>query len=188
MELLNKSAADYYEIYEEEAMADNGHSHEDAKFVIDTPGKANWAVRVIKKARQRRDMFNSAAEDEIMRIKAKMAENEKRCDDETAFLLSALGEYVETVPAKETKTQKTFALPNGKLKKKFVSRSFKPDKDKLLEYLEGEEEYIRVTREPAWGEFKKLLKEVNGAVVRTDTGEIVAGVVIEEKPASFDIE
>lgn len=157
-------------------------------FIIDSPSKANWAVAIIKEARRRRDMFEEAAEAEIKRIQKGMEENDKRCENETAYLLSALGQYIETVPAKKTKTQKVFILPDGKLKKKFPSTVFKADEEKLLKYLEGEDEYIKVTKEPKWGEFKKLLQLVNGKVVRTDTGEIVEGVLLEEKPAVFDVE
>lgn len=157
-------------------------------FVIDSPSKANWAVAIIKEARRRRDDFKSAAQDKIQWIQKGMEESDKRCENETAYLLSALGQYIETVPAKKTKTQKVFILPDGKLKKKFPSTVFKADEEKLLKYLEGEEEYIKVTKKPEWGEFKKLLQLVDGKVVRTDTGEIVEGVLLEEKPATFDVE
>ena len=157
-------------------------------FVIDTPEKANWAVCKIKDARNRRDLFNIAAESKIARMNERIRENEERCENETAFLLSALSIYIDMVPAKKTKTQKSFILPDGKLKKKFASSVFKADEAKLTEYLKDDEEYIKTIKKPLWAEFKKILKAVDGNVVRTDTGEIVEGVVIEEKPESFDIE
>lgn len=164
------------------------YENEEYGFVIDTPQKANWAVRKIKEARQRRDLFNSAAQNEIEELQNKIEESGRRCDSETGFLMSALAVYLETVPAKESKTQKTFILPEGKLKKKFASRVFKADEEKLAEFLANDEEYIKVVKKPIWGEFKKLLKEVNGNVIRTDTGEIVEGVIVEERPEVFDIE
>lgn len=157
-------------------------------FVIDTPELANWAVCKIKEARQRRDLFNSAAKAKIERMEERIKENEARCDRETAFLLMALSRYIDTVPAKVTKTQKTFLLPDGKLKKKFASKTFKADEEKLTEYLKNDEEYIKTIKKPVWGEFKKILADIDGNVVRTDTGEIVEGVIIEDKPESFDIE
>lgn len=167
---------------------DISEKEESAGFCIDTPSKANWAVCKIKEARQRRDLFNEAAQNTINQMTQKIQNNNEYCDNETTFLLSALGEYIETVPAKITKTQKTFVLPDGKLKKKFSANVFKPDEEKLLKYLNSEEEYIKVIKKPVWLEFKKLLKEVNGKVIRTDTGEIVESVSVEEKPAYFDIE
>lgn len=157
-------------------------------FVIDSVGIANWAVCKIKEARNRRDMFNQAAEEKIEQMSKRIQENNARCDSETAFLLSALGEYIEKVPAKATKTQKTLILPDGKLKKKHPVKVLKPDEEKLLEYLNDEEEYIKITKKPVWSEFKKLLKETDGKVIRMDTGEIIEAVTIEEKPAMFDIE
>lgn len=176
-------AMDYEQILDDEI-----EIPEKEGFVIDTPEKANWAVCKIKDARRRRDLFNMAAMSKIERMNERIRENEERCENETAFLLSALSRYIDTVPAKKTKTQKSFILPDGKLKKKFSSKVFKADEEKLTEYLKDDEDYIKIIKKPLWAEFKKILKDVDGNVVRTDTGEIVEGVSIEEKAESFDIE
>jgi hypothetical protein len=157
-------------------------------FVIDTPELANWAIRKVKEARQRRDLFTAAAQSQIEQLEEKIHDNEIRCDQETAFLMSALSEYIDKVPAKATKTQKTFLLPEGKMKKKFSAQVMKVQEDTLIQYLAGEEEYIKVVKKPAWSEFKKLLTIIDDKVIRTDTGEIVDGVTVETKPEIFDIE
>ena len=157
-------------------------------FQIDSVEKANWAVCKIKEARERRNLFNQAAYSKIEQMEQRILRNEGRYSQETAFLISALDRYIETVPAKKTKTQKTFDLPDGRLKKKFASQKLVPDEERLLQYLKNEGEYINIVTKPEWGEFKKLLKEIDGKVIRTDTGEVVDFVRIEEKPESFDVE
>lgn len=190
MEMFQET--DKFESWEEEFSFDEIDDEEtqdsEHAFVIDTPELANWAIRKVKEARRRRDMFNSAAYDTISRMEDKIAENNRKCDGETGMLLFALDRYLDTIPAKESKTQKTFILPEGKLKRKFAKTDFKVDKEKLAAYLADDEEYIKVIREPKWSEFKNILQAVNGNIIRTDTGEIVEGVTIEERPESFDIE
>ena len=190
MEMFQET--DKFESWEEEFSFDDEIDEETSSnehtFVIDKPELANWAIRKVKEARRRRDMFNSAAYDTISRMEEKIAENNRRCDSETGMLLTALDRYLDIVPAKESKTQRTFILPEGKLKKKFARLDFKPDNERLAAYLADDEEYIKVIREPKWSEFKNILQAVNGNIIRTDTGEIVEGVTIEERPESFDIE
>lgn len=157
-------------------------------FVIDTPQKANWAIRVIKEERKRRDIFNETAELEIERLKQQIEKNNKKCDYNTGFLLSNLGEYMETLPTKKSKTLETFTLPEGKLKRKLARLFFEPNEKELVEYLKEEPEYIKVSKKADWAEFKKLLAIKDNKVIRTDTGEILNCITIEEKPATFDIE
>ena len=58
------------------------------------------------------------------------------------------------------------------MKKKFSAQVMKVQEDTLIQYLAGEEEYIKVVKKPAWSEFKKLLTIIDDKVIRTDTGEI----------------
>lgn len=159
-------------------------------FVIDTPSKANWAIGKIKEARQRRDIFNETAENEIEVLYQKIESNNKKFERETAFLLSCLAEYMENLPTQKAKTQETFVLPNGKLKRKFAKSVLKPNEDKLIEYLQEQQEteYIKTNSYANWEAFSKLLTIQDGKVVRTDTGEIMDCISVVEKPETFDIE
>lgn len=158
------------------------------RFTIDTPEKADWAIKVIKEDRARRDLFIQAANFQIEKLEQQISDCTEKCNNETAFLLSELEHYIDIVPAKSTKTQKTFVLPSGKLKKKFSKLDYKVDNEQLLGFLEGDEKFIKIEKKVKWSDFKAKLTIKNNKVVRADTGEIVEGVTLIEKPGTFDIE
>ena len=79
---------------------------------------------------------------------------------------------------------------SGTLTRKFGSRQIKQDDDKLLEFLKtsGNLEYIKTEEKPRWGDYKKRLEIMDGSVVDKETGEIVEGVQIIEKPDTFTVD
>ncbi len=106
---------------------------------------------------------------------------------------SKLAEYFETLDEKQmkkTKTMMKYRLPSGELVKKFRAPEFKRDNDKLTLWLEnnGMKEYIEVKKQAKWGELKKKTKVVGNNVVFEDTGEIVEGIEVIERPAEFKVE
>lgn len=104
-----------------------------------------------------------------------------------------LAEYFETLNEKQmkkTKTMMKYRLPSGELVKKFLRPEYKRDNDKLTEWLErnGMDEYIEIKKQPKWRELKKKTKVVGNNVVFEDTGEIVEGIEVIERPAEFKVE
>lgn len=104
-----------------------------------------------------------------------------------------LAEYFESLDEKQmkkTKTMMKYRLPSGELVKKFRAPEFKRDNDKLTQWLEnnGMKEYIEVKKQAKWGELKKKTKVVGNNVVFEDTGEIVEGIEVIERPAEFKVE
>lgn len=104
-----------------------------------------------------------------------------------------LAEYFEILDEKDMKKTKTmlkYRLPSGELVKKFPGPQFNRDNDKLTKWLEENQmnEYIEVKKQAKWGELKKITDVVNGMVVLKDTGEIVEGVEVIERPAEFKVE
>lgn len=157
-------------------------------FVIDNHEKADWAIRKIKEERERRDIYKTVADSEIERLKQKKAEADTKCDQRTSGLLSALNAYLDTVPAKETKTQRAFELPSGKIVRKLAAMDYDFDDAELLDYLRTDApEYVKVTEKPAWGEFKKDLQIVGGVVIRKSTGVLVEQIHAVEKPESVEV-
>lgn len=151
---------------------------------------ADWAVRKISEERAELARLKALADEQIDSIMAKVAAAEKRCENGTRFLIGKLEEYFETVPHKTTKTQHTYRLLSGTLKKKLGGVSMKQDDAKLVEYLKatGRTDMIQTTEKPKWGEYKKRLEIIGGAVVDTDTGEIVEAVGVVEKPDTFTVD
>ena len=93
---------------------------------------------------------------------------------------------------KETKTQKTYALPSGKIVIKKDKSDFKINKDSVIENiktLEGYEDYIKVKEDLAWGDLKKNLVIDNGNIINKITGEVleVEGLEVEVKSGKFEI-
>ena len=56
----------------------------------------------------------------------------------------------------------------------------------LAEVLSGTD-YVENVPTVKWGEYKKLLKIVNGQAVRSDTGEIAEGVNVTESEERIEI-
>lgn len=174
------------------------NTFEDLEAEEDTPpawritndGCADWACRKIAEERAEFARIKELAEAQIARIPEKVAAAERRCENSTRFLTSKLAEYFETVPHKTTKTKASYRLLSGTLTRKFGSRQIKQDDDKLLEFLKasGNLEYIKTEEKPRWGDYKKRLEIMDGSVVDKETGEIVEGVQIIEKPDTFTVD
>ena len=126
---------------------------------------ADWAVNKIAEERAELERIKTLASEQIARIEGKVEAAERRFENGTNFLTSKLAEYFETVPHKKTKTKESYRLLSGTLAKKLGSPQMKQDDEKLLEYLKssGNDDMIKTTETPRWGEFKKRLAIVGGA-------------------------
>ena len=151
---------------------------------------ADWAIRKIAAERAELTRIKELADAEIARIKEKVAAAERRYENNTSYLTHKLAEYFEKVPHKKTKTKHSYRLLSGTLTKKIGGVAMKQDDAKLVEYLKasGNEDMIKIEEKPKWGEFKKRLEIMGGQVVDTETGEIVEGVTIEQKPDTFSVD
>lgn len=159
-------------------------------WAIHDDSTADWAVRKIADERAELERIRELANAEIERIQARVAEAEKRCESGTSYLSAKLADYFDTVPHKATKTQETYKLLNGTLKVKRGGYTMEHDPAALLEYLKrsGAAEMIQVVEKPRWGEYKKRLTIQGNDVVDTETGEVVEGVTVAEKPDVFTVE
>ena len=155
-------------------------------FKIDNDKKADWAITQIKEAESERDRLIALAEEQIADLTNRIEEIKTKCDSDTAYLKSLLAMYFETVPSKETKTQKSYKLLSGTLVLKKPSVKINHDDDKLLEFLDGTE-FVETKKSLKWGEYKKVLTISGEDVIDSETGEIVEACSIEEVPASFNI-
>lgn len=152
---------------------------QETTFVIDSPGKADWAIQQIKADRARRDIYVQAAKENIARQEALIREANNKCADNTGHLMYLLDQYLTMVPAKATKTQMSLALPSGKLVRKLPTVDYERDNEALLRWCQEEHpEFVRTKAEPAWAEIKNFILE---------SGDLPDGVSPVEKPANFDI-
>ena len=158
---------------------------EDA-FKIENDKTADWAIAQIHDAEIERDRLITLAEEQIEDLKDRIEELKAKCDNDTAYLRSCLAMYFETVPSKETKTQKSYKLLSGTLVFKKPSVKINHDDEKLLKFLDGTE-FVETKKSLKWGEYKKVLAISGDDVIDSETGEVVEGCSIEEVPASFNV-
>lgn len=151
---------------------------------------ADWAVQKIADERSEFARIEALAAEKIAGINEKLEAARRRCENGTAYLTSKLAEYFETVPHKKTKTKHSYRLLSGTLVRKIGAASMDHDDEKLLEYLResNNEDYIQLTAKPMWGEFKKRLQIQGEVVIDTETGEIVEGVTVNQKPDTFVVD
>ena len=105
-------------------------------------------------------------------------------------MTALLEKYMQILPAHETPTQLTYALPNAKLKITKEKDTLAHDDAALLDYFKANQlpELVKVKEAPDWEKFKKTLKIDNGQAVNAETGEIVPCVSVVHSPAVFTVE
>lgn len=165
---------------------------EEQRFRIDTDAKAEWAIRRIALEEAERDRLKAVCQQEIDRYKALQDGYDQRCEGRTANLRGLLQEYFGTIKPRDTKTQQKYELPSGSLILKKESHDYKPDPDKLRDWLVAGkmEDYLKTEVSAKWALVKKqLTTTADGEIVFGETGEIipVGCVTIDTKPARFEV-
>lgn len=160
----------------------------DTGFEITDDAVAEWALKKVLDAKKEQDRLMELVNAERERLDLKQSEIESRYENETAFLLSKLNLYLNSVETKKTKTQETYRLLSGKLVRKFAKQKLKPNKETLLEWCkENAPDCIKHTEEVMWSEVKGKFNIIGDTVIYTETGECVTCVGVEETPATFDV-
>jgi len=161
---------------------------ENGQFIIDDDTKAEWAIAKIKQAKAENERIKIACENAIAAYEARIEKADNKLVQDTGYLEHMLRGYFEIVSKKVSKTQATYQLPSGSLKVKFGGISYTKDDSKLVAWLKtNADQFIKVTETPDWAGLKKSITVANGQVV-DENGEIVDGVVAENKPDTFIVE
>ena len=123
----------------------------------------------------------------ILNEKAKALEEKKEWYQ--LSMQAKLIEYFESLPddiKKKTKTLTKYTLPSVEIIRKVQNPEIIQGDD-FLEYLkENRPEYVQVVEKPKWGEYKKLTALVDGAVIDTETGEVVKGLAVVLRPDKYE--
>jgi len=115
---------------------------------------------------------------------------QEKANSELAFLEGLLLRYMQTVDAKQTKTQASYKLPSAKLVLKKEKKVLKVDKKIFLEYAkEYEREFVKTTESLDWATMKKNYSIVGDKIISNLTGEVVEleGLEIETKKSNFEV-
>jgi len=157
-------------------------------FIIDTDEKAEWALQKISQEKTDCERMKAVCERMIESYKIKIEDAQTRYENNTSYLKGMLQRYMDTVKTKDSKTQKTYALPSGKLKIKYQQPEYVRDDEVLIKWLkENKVSYIKTKETPDWSNLKKLLS-VSGEKVVDENGEIVEGVTVVEREPVFEVE
>ena len=159
-------------------------------FVIDTDAKAEWALNKLREEKAEVSRIEMVCQNMIEMYQAKIKRVQEQHDTRTSYLKSQLQQYFETVPHKATKTQETYQLPSGRLKRKFGGLDYIRDETVLLEWVKangGQEDFVQVKESVKWAELKKTITVKGNDAIDCD-GEVIPGIKVETKPDKFEIE
>lgn len=154
----------------------------DEPFIIDDDQKAEWALRKIAEADAEYTKMKDWYEAQTERLK-------KAHDEKVDRLKALLYQYMQTVPAKDTKTTRKWALPGGELVISKAKQDYACENpEALLGWcMENDPDMVKVEMTPKWGEIKKRLKLTDAGIVDGQTGVKVVGVVTLDKPEEFKV-
>ena len=157
-------------------------TEEEAGFQVDDDQKAEWCIRKIQEAKK--EMM-----DWIDFYVAQTDKVKDKCERRIQFFEYKLMQYFGSVPHKQTKTQESYQLPSGKLVLKKQTPDFERDDELILAWLKANDEnqYVKTKETVDWSELKKTLTIV-GEQVAGETGEIIPGIIVTERPDVFKVE
>jgi len=157
-------------------------------FIVNDDNTAEWCIKKISAEKQEMKRQLQVIDYMIQEYQLKKNKVQDIFDKKIEYFNSLLMPYFESVEKKSTKTQETYKLPSGILKRKFGTIEYIKDDTKLLKFLKANNpEFVKVTESPMWGDFKKTIQVKNGSVVTQD-GEIIECIKVETKPATFKVE
>jgi hypothetical protein len=160
-------------------------------FKIDNDNLAEWALKIIAEEKAETQRYINVCETWIAEYQQKAQKAQERFETKTTYLKQQLQNYFESVPHKATKTQETYKLPSGTLKLKYGTPAYEVDNEKLVKWLKDNKltMFIKTEEKAQWGELKKQesWKYSNGKLI-DENGGIVDGVMVQERPDSFEVE
>lgn len=179
---------DEYLVQAIEAPTEN---QEKPKFRIETKEQAIWAMRKIAAIERGRQESRAAAQAEIERIQAWLTEEEKRADQAREYLDYLLEDYHRR-QLEENPRAKTIKLPHGELQLRAQQPEFHRDEAAVMAWaMKNRPEFVIQPPPPDpkldWAGLKKVLKIVDGQAVDPETGEVIPGITVVERPPKFQI-
>lgn len=166
-----------------------------AHFAIETPKDAARLMARLRYFNQQKAFFTEPFDEEITRLQAEIAHLQQERDkvaaqweNRAAWYRSSLEFWARQASAADPKV-KTIALPYGTLKVRPQQPEWTYDDEVLLDYLRpNRPEFVRIKVEPNKVDLKKVVKVDGAHVLDPQTGEIIPGITITERPPKFELE
>jgi hypothetical protein len=152
---------------------------EKERFRIETKDQAAWALRKMSRIQAEIEENNRVAQAEIDLIVSWRDEENEKLERSISFFESLLHEFFHSQRESDPKL-KTVKLPHGSLKMRAQQPEFQYDETQLLPWAkENLPDAVVVKVSVSKTPVKKHIKE---------TGEMVPGVTITERPEKFSVE
>ena len=149
------------------------------RFRIETKDQAAWALRKMSRIKAEQDENIQTAQAEIERITSWRDEENGKLERSISFFEGLLYEYFVQLRDENPKL-KTMKLPHGSLKMRAQQPQYEYDEDQLLPWAkENLPDAVVVKESVAKTPVKKHIQE---------TGEMVPGVQMVERPEKFSVE
>lgn len=149
---------------------------EKEQFVIDTPEKADWALKKLQEIKRQRLEVDKRADKEIKPIEDWRKKEIGKLSDSEIYFTMLLTEYANNNRDKDNKFR--FSSPYGKIyTRNSVDWSY--DDEKLIEEYKNTD-VVKSKLTLNKNELKKRVELINGKPVDKETGVVVDGVEIEE--------
>lgn len=159
------------------------------RFKITDINAANWALRKISAAQAAIREADALADAEISRINQWLEGQVRTLQDTVQFFEGLLNEYHQQELAQDSK-RKTIKLPHGTLKMRAQQPEYQRNNDVILEWATASKPEVLVPQPPKldWTGLKKAIRPVDGVAVDVDTGEVIPGITIVDRPPKFSVE
>lgn len=159
-------------------------------FVIDNDSLAEWALLKIREEKAELARIELVCKNMIDSYMLRVERAKREYESKTQYFRQQLESYFNTITPTATKTQATYKLPSGTLKRKFGGVEFIRDDERLLRFMEYEEDYpyIKVKKSVDWENLKKSLIVKGDEVIDRITGEVIPGITVKQKEDKFIIE
>lgn len=152
---------------------------------------AEKVLEQIRELRAEKARFKMILDARVHELTLAYERKAEKIDNEEAWLTHLLQGYFEGKDIPATKAgNKSYKLLSGTLRLKKQQPEFKRDEDKLTEFLMSNKytDYIQTVFKPKWSELKKNVITKDGKAIMLDTGEVVEGVEVIERPDKFEVE
>jgi hypothetical protein len=139
----------------------------------------------LKEFKEEKERLISLANKMIEEYQEKIEFYNSQIETKEKYTKDVIHSLVNVEKMKDTKTQKSYQLVSGKIIIHKESYSMKLCKD--FNESDIPDRFIETKRSIKWGDYKKILKIINGNVINIQTGEIVKNVELIKNPTSLDL-
>ena len=149
---------------------------------------AEWALKKIQSIENDATRIIDTAKAFINYYTSIIQVTKSKTEQDISFFTGLLERYFNTLELRETKSQKIYDLPSGKLIRKRVKpQRIITDEDALTIWAaKTDPDYINVN--PNFSMINSECDICNGNLILRDTGEVVPGIEYKDQPDEFTIQ